>query len=168
MDLPRIRFTPDEPKHITPAGWWALRIVGVICLTIIVYQVLNKSSWGASVKANVVVEFVVTDRKTGRPIPGAVIDVTSDSNGRYGEPKEIQFVSGSDGRVRSTPVRVLGDETVRFYITTSSYANSLEWVYQVSAAGYESTEPEALWDKPKRKTGSYSYIQTVSVLMDRK
>jgi hypothetical protein len=168
MDLPRLHRSADdsnEPKRpiITTAGLVALSIV----FAFVILSFLAQMSWAGCGRTHLTVEFVVTDSETGRPISGATIDVTAFPTNLSSGKENLQFVTLASGQAFSSPIDVMTDEGQRFWHSWS-HAYPPDWVYQVSAESYETTEPMTLPRNPQLKTGSKSHLLTVSVPMKRK
>jgi protocatechuate 3,4-dioxygenase beta subunit len=128
-------------SRLTFAEWVVLGLIVVVILLIFL-PVFQTVHWVGS--TDLEVEFAVVDASTGRPVPGASIEIHSE--GGYSEERDRQdfaLTTGSDGRVR----RLSRD---RMCCGTSGWARDTytvrppPWAYRVSAPGYLPTEPTEL------------------------
>src|SRR5262245_27049461 len=167
MDPPPIHFSPHEPPKRPYRGLYAIGgIIGVF-FALAILAVAGLLSWAGTGKTNLTIEFLITDEVTGMPIPQATINVTGYTSFQRSEREEFQFITTASGQAFSKPIPVMTDEGQRLW-RSWSYANPPDWAYHISAEGYETTEPQSIWECPQRKTGSQSHVLTVSVAMKRK
>lgn len=116
-------------------------IVLVIVAAAVVLAVPTKIWVGST---DLEVEFVVTERLSGDPVPNAVIEIHSEG-GFYAErePRDFKLTTDSDGVATYVCKENMCSGSKGLFIDTFSVP-SPEWTVQVAAKGYEPTDSEPI------------------------
>jgi hypothetical protein len=122
---------------ITRVEWVVIGLIALVLLLLLLPPAIQTIDWVGS--TDLEIEFMALDATTSDPIPGATIDIHSEG-GLYEErePRDFALVTGPDGRVTYLCRNCMTSGTSGPNINTLAVSLPM-WLYQVSAAGYETT-----------------------------
>ena len=126
-----------KSARITRVEWVVIGLIAVVLLLLLLPPAGQTIAWVGS--TDLEIEFIVLEVMTSDPVPGATIDIHSEG-GLYEErePRDFALVTGPDGRMTYLCRNCM--TCGRSGPKINTFAVSLPmWLYQVSAAGYETT-----------------------------
>jgi hypothetical protein len=135
---------PPTPHPEAPAAWfnpwWALLLglLALLALALLAYDRLVVAD-GVGVP-RVLVVFRVTDEETGKPLPGAEINVTVGSDTGSENGREFTLTTDSNGEASAYMSTMSAVSRSGLRLTTRVTYGLLEVFYSASAPGREPTE----------------------------